>query len=248
MAWLRRRPKTFPLADSQPYNFLNLDLYAQDTWKVTRNTHLDLRSARTHNSNPLNPHDAVARLAGSFDSISHDVNQPLDAGDPDRARKYLRNPRRWRFCSPEPRSPGRSRRKPCCAADSACSAISAGQRGRSGGRNPPYSKTFQGRAARHGRRNGDRAGSARQRVDATVAANQRFNSGFAQGQLSCASPLAESATCLQPVAITAVPDGKIHAPYFMQWSFALEHQIGTTVNLRAQYVGTRAVNQPYKRR
>jgi hypothetical protein len=24
------------------------------------------------------------------------------------------------------------------------------------------------------------------------------------------------------VAITAVPDGKLHAPYFMQWSFALE--------------------------
>jgi hypothetical protein len=28
--------KTFPLATSQPYNFLNLDLYAQDTWKVPR--------------------------------------------------------------------------------------------------------------------------------------------------------------------------------------------------------------------
>ncbi len=27
--------KTFPLADSQPYDFLNLDLYAQDTWKIT---------------------------------------------------------------------------------------------------------------------------------------------------------------------------------------------------------------------
>ena len=51
--------------------------------------------------------------------------------------------------------------------------------------------------------------------------------------------------CLQPVAITAVPDGKLRAPYFMQWSFALERQIGTTINLRAQYVGTRAVNQPY---
>ncbi len=47
------------------------------------------------------------------------------------------------------------------------------------------------------------------------------------------------------MAITAVPDGKLHAPYFMQWSFALEHQIGNTINLRAQYVGTRAVNQPY---
>ena len=28
--------ETFPLADSQPFNFLNLDFYAQDTWKVTR--------------------------------------------------------------------------------------------------------------------------------------------------------------------------------------------------------------------
>ena len=32
----------------------------------------------------------------------------------------------------------------------------------------------------------------------------------------------------------------------MQWSFALEHQIGNALNLRAQYVGTRAVNQPYE--
>jgi len=31
----------------------------------------------------------------------------------------------------------------------------------------------------------------------------------------------------------------------MEWSFGLEHEIGNTINLRAQYVGTRAVNQPY---
>ena len=28
------------------------------------------------------------------------------------------------------------------------------------------------------------------------------------------------------MAITAVPDGKLHAPYFMEWSFAVEHQAG----------------------
>ena len=28
--------ETFPLANSQPYRFLNLDFYAQDTWKLTR--------------------------------------------------------------------------------------------------------------------------------------------------------------------------------------------------------------------
>ena len=46
---------------------------------MTPKLHLDVRNPPTHNSNPLNPHDAVARLAGSFGAISHDVNQPLNA-------------------------------------------------------------------------------------------------------------------------------------------------------------------------
>ena len=39
-------------------------------------------------------------------------------------------------------------------------------------------------------------------------------------------------TCLPPVSITAVPDGKLHAPYFMQWSFALEQQVGNNSSAR----------------
>ena len=31
----------------------------------------------------------------------------------------------------------------------------------------------------------------------------------------------------------------------MEWSLGIEHQFGTTASLHAQYVGTRAVNQPY---
>ena len=113
------------------------------------------------------------------------------------------------------------------------------------GVNPPYSKTFQGGLLGTVGGTAIAPGVPNSAVDATVAANQIFNAGFAQGQLSCASPLANPNACLPPVSITAVPDGKLHAPYFMQWSFALEHQIGNTINLRAQYVGTRAVNQPY---
>jgi hypothetical protein len=82
-------------------------------------------------------------------------------------------------------------------------------------------------------------------VDATIAANQAFLNGFRQGQRSCASASANPATCLAPVALTAIPDGRLRAPYFMQWSFGMEHQMGNTGSLRAQYVGTRAVNQPY---
>jgi hypothetical protein len=79
--------KTFPFANSQPYNFLNLDLYAQDTWKVTSKFTWTFGIRATHNSNPLNPHDAIARLSGSFASISHDVNQPLS----DAIHTHLRN-------------------------------------------------------------------------------------------------------------------------------------------------------------
>ena len=38
--------KTFPTTANEPFNFLNLDLYAQDTWKLTPETDLDLRPAR----------------------------------------------------------------------------------------------------------------------------------------------------------------------------------------------------------
>ena len=114
------------------------------------------------------------------------------------------------------------------------------------GANPPYSKTFQGGLLGTVGGTAIAPGVPNSAIDATAAANQNFNSGFAQGQLSCASPLANRNTCLQPISITAVPDGKLHAPYFMQWSFALEHQVGNALNLRAQYVGTRAVNQPYE--
>src|SRR6266436_4553963 len=71
--------KTFPTSANEPFNFLNLDLYAQDTSKLTKKLTWTFGIRDTLNSNPLNPHQHIARLSGSFDSISHDVNQPLNA-------------------------------------------------------------------------------------------------------------------------------------------------------------------------
>ena len=113
------------------------------------------------------------------------------------------------------------------------------------GMNPPYVQTFQGGLLGTVGGTAIAPGVPNSAIDATITANQRFTTGFAQGQLSCASALSNSATCLPPVAITAVPNGTLHAPYFMQWSLRIEHQIGKTGSVQAQYVGTRAVNQPY---
>jgi len=237
---------TYPLANSQPYRFLNLDFYAQDTWKVTRTFTWTFGVRITYNSNPMNPHNAVARLAGSFDSISHNVNQPLS--------QVIQTQQSTIFAATplailQPRTAIAWQIAPNTVLRSGIglfSDILPGSVVDLVGTNPPYSKTFQGGLLGTVGGVAIAPGVPNSAIDATAAANQQFISGFAQGQLSCASPLANPHACLPQVAITAVPDGTLHAPYFMQWSLALERQIGSALNLRAQYVGTRAVNQPYQ--
>jgi hypothetical protein len=237
--------ETFPRAANEPFNSLNLDLYAQDTWKFTRKLTWTVGVRDTLNSNPSNPHDEIARLAGSFDSIPHDLNQPLNGAIETGLKNIFastplailqpRTALAWQFT---PNSVLRT-------GFGLFSDLLPGDLADLVGVNPPYVRTFQGGLL------GTAGGTALapsvpgSAVDATVAANQVFNLGYAQGWLSCASAQANPAACLPPVAITAVPNGELRAPYFMQWSFGLEHQFRSTASVQAQYVGTRALNQPY---
>ena len=249
--------KTFPTSPNEPFNFLNLDLYAQDTWKISRTLTWTFGIRDTLNSNPLNPHDQIARLRGSFASVPHDVNQPLNAAvqtglgnifsSTPLATLQPRTAIAWQF---ESKSVLR-------AGFGVFSDILPGSIADVVGVNPPYVKTFQagllGTVGKAGTAGCDAVlgctaiapGVPSSAIDATVAANQTFSSGFSEGQLSCASTQSNPATCLPPVAISAVPDGKLHAPYFLEWSLGLEHELGSTGSIHAQYVGTRAVNQPY---
>ena len=237
--------ETFPTSANEPFNFLNLDLYAQDTWKVTRKLTWTFGIRGTLNSNPLNPHQHIARLSGSFDSISHDVHQPLNAAmqtglgnvfsSTPLAILQPRTAIAWQF---ESKSVLR-------AGFGVFSDILPGSIADVVGVNPPYVKTFQGGLLGTVGGTGIAPGVPNSAIDATVAANKTFSLGFPQGQPSCASEQTNPTTCLPPVAITAVPDGTLHAPYFMEWSLSFEHELGTTGSIHAQYVGTRAVNQPY---
>ena len=238
--------ETFPSNANQPFNFLNLDVYAQDSWKVTRTLTWTFGLRDTFNSNPLNPHDQVARLRGSFSSIAHVADQPLNAA----IQTHLGNlfsstpvailqPRTaiaWQF---EPKSVLRT-------GFGIFSDILPGTVADLIGTNPPYDKTFQGgllgTVGSKGSAGCDPVvgctgiapGVMNSAVGAIATANQTFTVGFPQ-----------SLPELPPVAITAIPNGKLHAPYFIEWSLGIEHQFGTTTSLQAQYVGTRAVNQPY---
>ncbi|MFZ0480699.1 MAG: carboxypeptidase regulatory-like domain-containing protein [Terriglobales bacterium] len=226
--------QTFASNANEPFNFLNLDLYAQDTWKVTPALTWTFGLRDTFNSNPLSPHDQVARLSGSFNSISHEASQPLNEviethlghlfSSTPVAILQPRMAIAWQF---EPKSVLRT-------GFGIFSDILPGTIADLVGTNPPYDKTFQGGQLGSVGGTAIAPGAPNSAVSAIIAANQAFTLGFPQGQRS-----------LPPPAITAVPDGKLHAPYFMEWSLGIEHQFGTTASLHAQYVGTRAVNQPY---
>ncbi|HXN64756.1 MAG TPA: TonB-dependent receptor [Candidatus Acidoferrales bacterium] len=237
--------EAFPQAGNEPFRFLNVDLYAQDTWKLTPRLTWTFGVRDTFNSNPLNPHDEIGRLGGSFDSISHDVNQPLSAviqthlgnlfSSTPIAILQPRSAIAWQF---EPNTVVR-------AGFGLFSDLLPGTVADLIGVNPPYSKTFEGGLLGNVGGSEIAPGVPGSAINAVSAANQSFVSGFQQGQLSCASPLANPASCIPPVAITAVPSGELHAPYFMEWSVGIEHQFGSSASVKAQYVGTRAINQPY---
>jgi hypothetical protein len=237
--------KTFPQSPNEPFNFLNLDLYVQDTWKVTRTLTWTFGLRDTFNSNPLNPHDQIARLRGSFASITHDVKEPLNAAiqtglgnvfsSTPLAILQPRTAIAWQF---EQKSVLR-------AGFGIFSDILPGSIADVVGVNPPYVKTFQGGLLGTVGGTAIAPGVPGSAVDATIAANQIFSLGFPQGQLSCAAASANPGTCLPPVAMSAVPNGELRAPYFMEWSLGMEHELGVNGSVRAQYVGTRAVNQPY---
>ena len=237
--------KTFPLTTNEPFRYLNLDFFAQDTWKITSKVTWTYGLRYTFNSNPLNPHNHIARLPAAFDSVQHDLNQPLNAAIQtgldtlfSATPVAILQPRAavaWQFATASVLRAGFG----------VFSDILPGSVADLIGTNPPYVRTFQGGLLGTAGGFAIPPGVSGSAVDATIAANSAFQSGFAQGQLSCAAPAADSAACLPPVALAAVPDGTLKAPYFLQWSAGAEHQLGATVSVRAQYVGTRALNQPY---
>ena len=238
--------QSFPASANEPFNFLNLDLYAQDTWKLTPKLTWTIGLRETLNSNPSNPHQEIARLSGAFDSISHDVNQPLNAAI-QTGLSHLFNSTPLAIWQPRTALAWQFARGSVLRAGfGVFSDLLPGSVADTIGVNPPYVRTFAGGLLGTVGGTALAPGVPNSAVDAVAAANQSFATGFAQGWRSCASPQANPAACLPPVAMTAVPSGKLRAPYFMEWSLGIEHAFGSNASVHAQYVGTRAVDEPYQ--
>ena len=104
-----------------------------------------------------------------------------------------------------------------------------------GATNPPYAPVFVGGINGQVGGIGIAPGVPNSAVDATAQANQSFQSAF---RSNAATPLA--------VNLNTFPTGTLKTPYFLEWSLGLERELGARGSLRIDYVGTRAVQEPYQ--
>ncbi len=239
--------ESFPKSVGDRVALANLDLYAMDTFRATSKLTFTVGVRSAWNSNPVSKHNDFSRLEGSFNTISHDVNQPLNQvilagqGHAFASTQLLQ----WQ---PRAALAYELRAKTILRAGFGVFAttLEGAQAPVNLSGNAPLDPAFTaGLFSPAVGGIGIAPGVPNSAVDAAVAANQKFQANFVGGALSCASPNSSPATCIPPVGFNAYSDKQMQYPYSMQWSSDIERQLGRDFGLTVRYLGTRGVKMEY---
>ncbi len=239
--------QNFPVSLDEPIGIVNLDTFFDDTFKVTPKFTLTYGVRATWNSDPKNQQNLYSALTGDFFSISHDVSQPLNQVlKPDQSFLF---PQGTPLIFWQPRGAIAYQLKPNTVIRGGFGVFSdifPASLADSMAENPPYDPEFVGGPFGTPGIGGNAIapGVPGSIESADAAANAAFHSAFSSGALSCAAPGAP-ANCVPSAGITAVPEGQMQYPYSMQWSLGVQQQFANSWALQVQYVGTRAVHQPF---
>jgi hypothetical protein len=225
----------FPVTQKESIALGNLDLYAMDTFKAGRKWTLAAGLRATWNTNPVNQHGLFARPAGSFLDMEHSIDQPLNQAIQTNVRTLFPGTPLFSW---QPRASVAyklSDKMALHAGGGVFNDIIPAEIADLGATNAPYAPVFVGGINGQVGGVGIAPGMAGSAVDATVAANRAFQTAFSAGAVT---PYA--------VNLNTFPSGTLKTPYFLQWSLGLERELGARGSLRVDYVGTRAVQEPYQ--
>src|ERR1017187_10356874 len=236
----------FPVTQKEGIALGNLDLYAMDTFKAGKRWTIMAGLRATWNTNPVNQHSLFARPAGSFPDMKHSIDQPLNQVIQTNVRTLFPG---TPLLSWQPRASvayNLSDKMALHAGGGVFNDIIPAQVADLAATNPPSAPVFVGGINGQVGGVGIAPGVANSAVDATVAANHLFQSAFATGSAPCAGLKAGAAICPLAVNLNTFPSGTLKTPYFLEWSLGLERELGARGSLRVDYVGTRAVHEPYQ--
>ncbi len=236
----------FPVTQKERITLGNLDMYAMDTFKASQRWTLTVGLRVTWNTNPVNQHGLFARPAGSFLNMSHDVTQPLNQVIQTNVRNLFPGTPLFSW---QPRASAAFRlssKLAVHAGGGVFNDIIPAQIADLGAANAPYAPVFVGGINGQVGGIGIAPGVGNSAVDATAQANQSFQTVFRSGSAPCIGLTAGAPTCPLAVGMNTFPSGTLRTPYFLQWSLGFERELGARGALRIDYVGTRAVHEPYQ--
>jgi hypothetical protein len=236
----------FPVTEKERIALGNLDLYAMDTFKAGQRWTLMAGLRATWNTNPVNRHGLFARPAGSFLDMNHSVNQPLNQVIQTNVKQLFPSTPLvvW-----QPRASiayKLSDKIALHAGGGVFNDIIPAQVADFGATNPPYAPVFVGGIQGQVGGVGIAPGVTNSAVDATAQANQAFQTAFHSGSAPCVGITVGAPACPLAVNMNTFPSGTLKTPYFLQWSLGIERELGNRGSLRVDYVGTRAVHEPYQ--
>ncbi len=238
--------ESFPVSLKERVTLGNLEYYAMDTWKPVAKATFTYGMRVSWNTNEHSPQGLFSRMAGSFLDASHDVNQPLD-------QVVVGNTRNLFTATPlfiyQPRVSFAyqfSREMDVHGGFGVFNDIIPAQVADLGAMNAPNDPSFTGGLAGQVGGLGIAPGVSNSAIDAAASANQSFQTLFHAGGAPCAGIPPGVATCPLAVSLDTFPTGTLKTPYYYQYELGVEQQIGSRGSLRADYVGTRGLHEPYQ--
>jgi hypothetical protein len=238
--------QNFPVSLKERVGVGNLEYYAMDTYKPSPKATLTYGMRVTWNTNVTSSQALFSRMAGSFLDASHETNQPLN-------QVVLANVHNLFAATPlfvyQPRASMAYQVRQHTAVHGGFGVfndIIPQQIADSGLMNAPNDPSFTGGLAGQVGGVGIAPNVPGSAVDATVSANQSFQTIFRSGGAPCAGIQPGAPTCPLAVSLNTLPTGTLKTPYYYQFNFGIEQQVGLRGNLQVDYVGTRGLHEPYQ--
>jgi hypothetical protein len=238
--------QSFPVSLKERVSEGNLDYYAMDTWKPVQKATLTYGMRVTWNTNVASARDLFSRMAGSFLDASHETNQPLN-------QVVLGNVRNLFPATPlfiyQPRASFAYQLLPRTVIHGGFGVFSdiiPMQIADLAAMNAPNDPTFVGGIGGQVGGVGIARGVTDSAVDAASSANHSFQSIFRSGGAPCVGLQPGAATCPLAVSLNTFPSGTLKTPYYYQYNLGIEQQIGARGDLRADFVGTRGLHEPFQ--
>jgi|HubBroStandDraft_6_1064221.scaffolds.fasta_scaffold00025_42 hypothetical protein len=242
--------QTFATSLDQPIKLYQLGWYIQDDWKAKPNLKLTFALRADHNSIPTCGTNCFARLAGTFDSISHDVNTPYNQTVQSGLGQAMPS---FTAVAWQPRfgfswTPFGLKNTVIRGGFGFFMDTFPGQIADALSENTPVENAFPfnilGNLSPQQVAAGGLAGASSNIYTAASVSNQALEAGFSSGQTlaQIATAAAAAGGVFSPPGFNTV--GAIKAPSYQEWNLQVQQALGNNSSISINYVGNHGIHEP----